>query len=208
MRKLIFYPNLSKGGVSAVIRGRAQAEPDVQFDAVFLHDRGGSDAFSDMANVHVRLIQESRSGPYLTHLAHQFDYESVSVLSHPATANVLSALDHVAVTYEFHSSSIPVIEKELGALELDRLAAVVVPSQIMAREIQPLLPRRLRFRLAVEPNLVDVETFAGQGSAQFRAASGSRDGRHTIPLLSTRRVDPGTAHARLLRVTEASTDSS
>ena len=37
MRKLIFYPNLSKGGVSAVIRGRAQAEPDVQFDTVFLH---------------------------------------------------------------------------------------------------------------------------------------------------------------------------
>ncbi|WP_419404240.1 hypothetical protein, partial [Micrococcus sp. F3Y] len=82
---------------------------------------------------------------------------------------MLSALDHVAVTYEFHSSSIPVIEKELGALELDRLAAVVVPSQIMAREIQPLLPRRLRFRLAVEPNLVDVETFGEQGSAQFLA---------------------------------------
>ena len=203
MRKLIFYPNLSKGGVSAVIRGRAQAEPDVQFDAVFLHDRGGSDAFSDMDNVHVRLVQESRSGPYLTHLAHQFDYESVSVLSHPASANVLSALDHVAVTYEFHSSSIPVIEKELGALELDRLAAVVVPSQIMAREIQPLLPRRLRFRLAVEPNLVDVETFAGQGSAQFLADSGFADGPATIPLLWIGRFDQGKAYAHFLRVIAA-----
>mgnify|MGYP007072505742 FL=1 len=79
MRKLIIYPNCSKGGVSSVIRGRAADEPNTQFDVVFFNDRGGLRTFSDISNVDVRIIREDRSIAYLTYLVSRMDYDSVPV---------------------------------------------------------------------------------------------------------------------------------
>ena len=167
MRKLIIYPNCSKGGVSSVIRGRAADEPDTQFDVVFLKDRGGLQTFADVPNAEVRIIREDRANAYLTYLTNRVEYDSVHVLSAPKIANALVENPDVVVIYEFHSSSMPVVEQEIKILDLDKLSEIVVPSDAMRMKIGERLPRRILSRLSVVPNLVDKRVFRADGAADF-----------------------------------------
>jgi len=167
MRKLITYPNCSKGGVSSVIRGRAAAEPDTVFDIIFIYDRGGLRAFDDLANVNIRVIRPDRQIAFLKALLNELEYESVHVLSQPLVANELSALDHSAITYEFHSSNMNVVESEISKLDLDRLAEIAVPSKQMETWIRERVPRRLQQRINVVPNLVDELTFQPDGTSTY-----------------------------------------
>lgn len=167
MRKLIFYPNCSKGGVSTVIRGRAKAEPSTHFDAIFLNARGGEHVFDDLPNVTVRILRKDRLDNFLRALTQQIDYDEFYVLSSPNTANVLSENDENLVTYEFHSSNMDIVEKEISELALDRLASIAVPSEQMRGLVSVKLPKRIRRRLIVEPNLVDSECFKSEGPSSF-----------------------------------------
>lgn len=199
MRKLIVYPNLSKGGVSAVIRGRATSEPDTKFNAVFFNDKGGADSFADLPNVEVSLVKQSRAKNYLTFLTNQFQYDEIAILSSPDIANEVAALDQNAVHYEFHSSDMGIIENEIKKLELDRLAAIHAPSDVMVQKIRELLPRRIWKRLTVLPNLVDTRNFAPSGRADFFKTSGFKN-EGTIPLMWVGRFDQGKAFAHFARL--------
>ncbi|MCG7262106.1 glycosyltransferase family 4 protein [Corynebacterium aurimucosum] len=167
MRKLIIYPNCSKGGVSSVIRGRAADEPNTQFDVVFFNDRGGLRTFSDISNVDVRIIREDRSIAYLTYLVSRMDYDSVHVLSTPKIANALVENPDVVAVYEFHSSNMTVVEQELKELDIDKMSQVAVPSEMMKLKIGERLPRRTLSRLIVVPNLVDHHVFSQNGPSDF-----------------------------------------
>ena len=167
MRKLIIYPNCSKGGVSSVIRGRAADEPNTQFDVVFFNDRGGLRTFSDISNVDVRIIREDRSIAYLTYLVSRMDYDSVHVLSTPKIANALVENPDVVAVYEFHSSNMTVVEQELKELDIDKMSQIAVPSEMMKLKIGERLPRRTLSRLIVVPNLVDHHVFSQNGPSDF-----------------------------------------
>lgn len=167
MRKLIIYPNCSKGGVSSVIRGRAADEPNTQFDVVFFNDRGGLRTFSDISNVDVRIIREDRSIAYLTYLVSRMDYDSVHVLSTPKIANALVENPDVVAVYEFHSSNMTVVEQELKELDIDKMSQIAVPSEMMKLKIGERLPRRTLSRLVVVPNLVDHHVFSQNGPSDF-----------------------------------------
>ena len=167
MRKLIIYPNCSKGGVSSVIRGRAADEPDTHFDVVFFNDRGGLRTFSDISNVNVRIIREDRAIAYLTYIVSRMEYDSVHVLSAPKIANALVENPDVVVVYEFHSSNMTVVEQELKELDVDKMSQIAVPSEIMKLKIGDRLPRRTLARLIVIPNLVDHRVFSNEGPSDF-----------------------------------------
>lgn len=167
MRKLIIYPNCSKGGVSSVIRGRAADEPNTHFDVVFFNDRGGLRTFSDISNVNVRIIREDRAIAYLTYIVSRMEYDSVHVLSTPKIANALVKASDVAVVYEFHSSNMTVVGEELKELDVDKMSQIAVPSEVMRLKIGERLPRRILARLIVTPNLVDHRVFSSEGPSDF-----------------------------------------
>lgn len=200
MRKLFIYPNCSKGGVISVIRGRARNEPDTEFDVVFFNDRGGRNAFTDLPNVNVQLVRQDRSKNYLTYLVKQFKYDSVNVLSHPKTANLLGENDDLAVTYEFHSSDMNVVKKEIGELNLDRLAAITAPTPQMVRLISNFVPARVKPRLSVLTNLIDSAIFSEDGEASFFANSRFVEDETCIPLVWVGRFDKGKGYGYALRI--------
>lgn len=196
-REMFLYPNLSKGGVSAVLRGRALAAPTTRFDAVFLNDRGGKGAYSDLPNVDVRVVSRKRIDSYLQYLSNTFFYEDATVLSHPAAANCLSGDERMSVTYEFHSSAMDIIQKEIEELEVDRLALISAPSQVMVDSIRPLLPRRVRNRLTVRPNLISHSVFDPEGPADFFDYAPIPA---SVPLVWVGRLDAGKAPAHFVRM--------
>lgn len=159
MKTLVVYPNCSKGGVTSVLRARALNRPRDFFDFVFLNDRGGLGAFTDLENTNVRIVRSDRVESYLRYIAGTQEYEEIRVLSAPHLANAVSADDNNSVIYEFHSSDMGVVEQEIKQLELDKLAEIVVPSSEMKSWITPRLRKRIRYRLRVEENLVDTKNF-------------------------------------------------
>lgn len=188
MKVLTIYPNCSRGGVTSVIRARAIHAPDIEHHAVFLHDRGGLGAFTDLPNIMPRIVRPDRAQAFLQSLCLQFDYAEVRVLSLPKIANTLSEDEKLAVTYEFHSSNMDVVSKEIGELNLDRIAQFVVPSEEMRESISPLLTKRLRPRVFVEPNLIDVTNFKpGSEGLSFRFDQP----RGQVPLVWVGRFDKG-----------------
>lgn len=167
MRKLLTYPNCSKGGVTSVIRGRATAEPDTTFDVVFVNDRGGSRAFDDLHNVNVRIIRQDRLSAYLSSLTKAVEYDSIHVLSQPTIANELASSEDSAVSYEFHSSNMAIVESEIAKLDLNQLAEIAVPSHQMESWIKERVPKRIRPRVNLVPNLVDTATFHPEGHSSY-----------------------------------------
>lgn len=199
MRKLIIYPNCSKGGVTSVIRGRARSEPYNQFDAIFFNDRGGRNAFDDLPNVTVRIARQDRSVNYFKYLMEHFRYDEISVLSHPKTANLLSENPEVALTYEFHSSDPKIVEREINDLNLDQLARITAPTPQMTRIIEKFLPARIRPRVHVKANLVDTLLFSEQGASDFFAKSHFEIDKNAIPLLWVGRFDNGKGYRYMIR---------
>ncbi len=194
MRKLIIYPNCSKGGVTSVIRGRAVADTNSEFQAVFFNDRGGRDAFSDLPNVTVRLPRKDRVPAYISHLLATTEYASVSVLSAPDLIGKVSWPAHVRPVYEFHSSDMAVIKKEISTLALSKLSLITAPSAFMASRIRAELPTSPHIEVRVVPNLVDTTSFW----------SGTAD-RHVLPpgstpLLWVGRFDKGKGYRYFLRL--------
>lgn len=195
MRKLVIYPNLSLGGVTSVLRGRAAAEPKTEFDFVFLNDRGGRDAFADFDNVQPRIVNRSRLENFLTYSIPMRSYNEAYVLSHPDAANFISSDPNLAVTYEFHSSDLKVIERELDALKLENLARITAPSHTMVEKISGMLPARYRHRVSVIPNLVDPSVFHQHGPSDL-----FNNDPNIIPLVWVGRFDRGKGFRYLPRL--------
>lgn len=195
MKQLIVYPNCSMGGVSAVIRGRAATNPTVHFDLLFEQDRGGRNAYADLPNVSIHILPKGRREEFFRYMRGLPPYDWICVLSDPESANALSEDGRNSVYYEFHSSNLSVVRKELKALESDRMAGFVVPSEIMRTKVDPLLPPRIRPRLEVIPNLVTPTLFDVDGPAAFFLEPDS-----TVPLIWIGRFDRGKGAAQFVRL--------
>lgn len=199
MRKLIIYPNLSMGGVTSVLRGRAAHEPDTQFDFLFFREKGGANAFVNFDNVEVRVCEISRIPGFLSYLLSRKSYDEISVLSHPNTANLIAEDPNALVTYEFHSSDMDVIKDELKSLEISNMARIAAPSPTMVEQIAGLLPGRFKPRVQLVPNLVDVSVFTPDGSTRLKRAF-DEFGDESIPLVWVGRFDKGKGYRYFLRL--------
>lgn len=202
MTDLIVYPNCSNGGVSTVIRGRATADPGNGIDAVFFEDRGGSHAFDDLPNVRSLISRRDRSGAALTYMATVFGYERASVLSAPQTVEHLAG-KVPTLRYEFHSSDLDVVRREISELSLDVVDEITAPSSFMAEHVEGLLPRVHRSKVSVEPNLIDAGTFRIDGSADFAEFSTDIALRQSRPLVWVGRFDQGKGHRHFARLLAA-----
>lgn len=200
MKKLIIYPNCSKGGVATVIRGRARSEPSTEFHTLFFHDKGGLNAFADLKNVVVRIVRIDRMEPYLKSLVRNQKYSKIHVLSSPKAANILTEISEIPVEYEFHSSDLAIIAKEIKELKCDRIARFVTPTRYMAGKVRDLLPARVSERLSVKSNLVDDQVFAEEGCATYFQYSRFLEDRVGIPLLWVGRFDKGKGYKYFIRL--------
>lgn len=199
-QQLIIYPNCSRGGVTSVIRARAVANPEVQFQAIFFRDHGGRGSFDGVPNLSLRIVREDRAKFYLEYLTSMAEYDEIRVLSQPTIANHLSKNDSNAIIYEFHSSDMGVVESELKQLDLDRLAEIVVPSEDMASQISPRLKPRLRARLRVEENLIDTQNFNSVLEPRFFPELQSGREMAKKPVVWVGRFDKGKGVAYLPRL--------
>lgn len=194
MRKLIAYPNFSKGGVTSVIRGRAVASPSTTYDAVFFNDKGGADAFDDLANVEARLPRRDRIAAYLSHISATRTYDSASILSAPELVDQVSWPPDLELTYEFHSSDLTVISKELRRLDTSKIDRVIAPSRYMADKILSLLSKSGSLDVEVVPNLVDTTSFYAAAPRTEMLP------KELIPLVWVGRFDKGKGYRQFVRL--------
>lgn len=198
-RKLIIYPNCSKGGVCSVIRARARCEPDVHYDLIFFHDRGGKYAYDDIENISFRIVRKDRIKGYISYLTKSFEYEEVSVLSDPDAANLCSENENLIVVYEFHSSDMSVVQGELRKLCVDRLAKIYAPSEQMVSLIKEMVPPRIKLRTEVRPNQIDKSLFNSLSHLSYFERSKFDVDGSGIPLLWVGRFDGGKGYPYFLR---------
>lgn len=197
MQELIIYPNASKGGISSVIRGRATAYPYIRFDVIFLEDRGGSQAFSDLPNVRTSIISRGRAETAIEYLVQTNSYSTVSVLSYPSIVKRIASLAN-HIRYEFHSSDMNVNRREIASLDLNLVDEFTAPTNFMIRSIESVLPPHQWRKLRMLPNLVDSKTFSRTGPSDFYR-EGTRTQPAGIPLVWVGRFDDGKGYRHFLR---------
>lgn len=194
MKKLIVYPNASRGGVAAVIRGRAIAEPRTEFHCIFFNDRGGRDAYSDLKNVHVRIVQKERANSFIAYSAREHNYAQISIIASPGTVEKVDLPDGAPLVYEFHSSNMEIVQREVEALDFSMVQRVIAPTSFMADKISRILPARVRAPVEVVPNLVDSTSFYPGSPEANLLTAGKR------PLIWVGRFDKGKGFTSYIRM--------
>ncbi len=162
-RHLIVYPNCSKGGVTSVIRNRALLHPENEIIAVFINDRGGRDAYANIPNLQVRVVDERVLDSYLAYVVSTFNPDQTSILNLPLSANNIPKHEGMKLVYEFHSSSLPSIHKELGKLDVENIDEFWVPSEQMRSVLSTELESELMQKFQVVPNEVNLDVFTKEG---------------------------------------------
>ena len=97
--------------MSTVYRCRAVKRPATAFDLVFQHDKGGRSRFVDLANVDLRVVDKGRLEAFLAYAVRNRRYDEVSITSLPLFASSVAKTSDVPVHYEFHTSTVEVIQK-------------------------------------------------------------------------------------------------
>lgn len=156
---LSIYPNCSKGGMTTVYRTRALACPQDKHDFVFMNDRGGSEAFNSLPNTDYRIFSKGRFAPAVSYISQEFSYDEVRVTSMPETANQLAEFVPGKLIYEFHSSTVSIVESEINRLDVDSLNTIQTPSEWLTNLVSRRLTRAQAEKCVTVPNLVDRETF-------------------------------------------------
>ncbi|HEY9470068.1 MAG TPA: glycosyltransferase family 4 protein [Propionibacteriaceae bacterium] len=192
---LYAYTNCSSGGMSTVYRSRAVERPTTAFDLVFQHDKGGRSRFVDLDNVSLRVVDKGRLEAFLAYAVRNRRYDDVSITSLPEFASSVAKSTNVPVHYEFHTSTVDVIQKELERLDLNAISGIRVPSAYLADMVMQELPVSSRGLVEVVPNDIDHEVFEPTGST-MRAHLGPKD----LPLVWIGRFDRGKNYRDFLRL--------
>lgn len=196
------YPNLSRGGVSAVLRGRAAADPSTRFVGVFQNDRGGRAVFEDLPNVEVAVVPRDRRKSYIRRITESTEVSCINILSTPELVAELDEFDDVLVNYEFHSSNRAIVLAELAKFDVKSVDAIRFPSEYMANVVRPHLSRRGAAKVEVVPNLVDRRFFAdGCGQTEPTCGlEGCESDSSGIPLLWIGRFDKDKGYRQFVRM--------
>ncbi|KHE74976.1 hypothetical protein AS25_04085 [Kocuria marina] len=194
-RILSIYPNCSKGGMTTVYRSRAAADPNSQFDFLFKNDAGGRDSFATLPNGSFRIYPEARFEAAVRYVASHSHFDEIRVTSLPELASALAQEHPGRVTYEFHSSNMAIIDKELKRLDLESIVAVQTPSRWLTAAVVRRVDAQWADKCVTVPNLVDHLTFHKEVPAADMDL-----GDHAVPLLWIGRFDKGKNFNDFLRV--------
>lgn len=197
---LFMYPNFSKGGVSAVLRGRAANHQNINYFALFEHDKHGDDVFDSFENIQSGIVRRDRRRAYLTYMANHYDISLVSILSNPTAVGEFADAPDLYMCYEFHSSDMNIVKSEIDRLDATRIDEFRVPSEYMAGRLERLGSAHVSRRLRVVPNLVDTTVFGEGGVADFFARSSyDKVQEESTPLIWVGRFDKGKGYTHFLR---------
>lgn len=159
---LSVYPNCSLGGMTSVYLGRMMSEKDVKFDFLFMNDKGGKDAFN---TVDYRIIRKDRLKSYFEYLIKNSNYSEIRITSLPElTHSIPEAFSEAKIIYEFHTSSLDVIEREINKLKITSISEIWVPSLYLKNIIQGFISEDININ--VVPNIVNIEVFDPQKVVQ------------------------------------------
>lgn len=197
--KIFMYPNFSKGGVSAVLRGRAAHFPFDMFYGIFDVDRDGENIYDPFDNIETRVVRKDRQNAYLNYVLDTFSPTEASVLSNPSAVGFFADALNVYLRYEFHSSDMRVVKSEIDRLPLRRVDEFVVPSNYMAQRVESLGNAHIARRLTVVPNLVDTTVFGPNGPSEFFEYDERGASCGMKPLIWVGRFDKGKGYTYLLR---------
>lgn len=143
-----------------MMRARAVANPESSFDFVFLKDLGGAETFENVDNIQYRIVRADRSKNYLDSIVVESEYDEIRITSLPDLANhVFAKASGPRRVYEFHSSDVRIIQKEISELELSNVDDIRVPTQTLANVIRGLVPEASLSNITVFPNDVDSSIF-------------------------------------------------
>lgn len=194
-RILSVYPNCSKGGMTTVYRSRAAADRNTHFEFLFKNDAGGREAFRTIPNGSFRIYPGNRFEAAVKYVATHSHFDEIRVTSLPELASDLAQKLPGKVVYEFHTSHMAIIDKEMNQLDLGALATIQSPSRWLTRAVVRRVDPEWASKCVTVPNLVDHLTFNPEmPSAQMDL------GAHAVPLLWIGRFDKGKNFNDFLRV--------
>lgn len=157
MKKILtIYPNCSLGGMTSVYLGRLALDKNSQFDFIFINDKGGKDAFK---NTNYRIINKDRLNNYFSYITHNITYNEIRITSLPELTQHITdeVFIKTKIIYEFHTSSLNVIENEIRKLNTSKINEIWVPSEYLKGIIQGFLSEEII--LKVVPNIVNYDIF-------------------------------------------------
>lgn len=181
-RVLTLYPNCSLGGMTTVYRNRAIAEPDVDFDFVFLKNFGGIASFKALNNVSVNVVDQDNIPEYLANELRRIKYDEIRLTT---LYELVKTLSDNKLIYEVHTSDFTTIGQELGQLDFSCLDEIWVPSQYSYQMVLPFIPEKWLTKLRVVPNIVDTSVFCPEGKSLVFP----RLGDDVVPLIWVGRFD-------------------
>lgn len=149
--------------MTSVYRARALAQPDVQFDLIFVNDRGGLATFEAIENCSVRIVRKDRLTNYVNYLLRVFAYREISITSIPELPAAIKWDGETEVCYEFHSPISSIIDNEMKKLSFASIDVLRTPSDWATDLVRQRLPRRQHVNVVTVPNIVDHETFRPDG---------------------------------------------
>lgn len=160
---LTTYVNCSLGGMTSVYRARAVHNPHTQFDQIFCVDRGGIEAYQDLPNLDMRLVNRDRLANYIKFATKKIKYSDLRITSMPELPAKIENVDVGRVIYEFHSPDASIISRELEKLDPKAIDEVWTPSDWCSDLVDSLRPNRMHFPIRTVPNLVDTRFFNDRG---------------------------------------------
>ncbi len=157
-RVLTIYPNCSLGGMTSVYTSRFMIEPDTFFDFLFLHDKGGRGAFDNHVNVDYRIVRKDRLDTFYGNVLTHKKYDEIRITSLASLTQLdLEENKNSKLIYEFHTSTISVIEGEIKLLDFSKITEVWVPSEYLREIVKSLVSADVEIK--VTPNIVNTKVF-------------------------------------------------
>ncbi|MBQ9259285.1 MAG: glycosyltransferase family 4 protein [Neisseriaceae bacterium] len=193
-RILTVYPNCSLGGMATVYMNRCRLNRDVQFDFIFTYDKGAKSAYENIYNADVRIVRKDRLNNFLINNVKNIKYNAVYVTSFPQLTQ-LDIWKDVKLIYEFHTSSVPILEKELKELNFSAIHEINVPSEWLKNVILGLLSNN-KTTIKVVENIVDTNIF----NAIVNHSKHFYFDENTIPIFWVGRFDKGKNYKDFFRL--------
>lgn len=149
MSILTIYPNCSLGGMTSVYLNRCLEQPNEKFSFIFNNDKGGKNAFSALTNADTRIVRKDRILPYLKYILSTIEikYDEIRVTSLPDLPLAIKSSSSIKVIYEFHTSSLDIITKELNGLSLESVDEIWVPSLYLKYIVSSILDNDIKVKV-------------------------------------------------------------
>lgn len=183
---LTIYPNCSLGGMTSVYTSRCLAEPNTNFDFIFINDKGGKEAFNAPRNSNYRIVRKDRLHTYYSNTLINIKYDEIRITSLPELTSLdLENNKDTKLIYEFHTSTASIIENELKLIDFNKVNEIWVPSEYLKDIVNSLA--NINIPIKVVSNIVNTEIFHPNPSSEKTYFFQS----NTIPIFWVGRLDKG-----------------